>query len=427
MSQPELPLGRRSLLTTPVLATAAVSATSLGVLGTSGAVQAAPARQINFRHWQGFNLLKTGSMSGVGLDAQARLVLQGTATARLVVDGRTYVGGSWTSPWVREGYGFTELIPSWVAQTPGDTFLLVEVRGRNTAGATSSWDWLARWTAWDKALRRTSFDAQSGDLASVAVDTWRAKDPAGLRDFQLRLRLMRRDGTSGSPNVTGVSAMTSRIPSGATTSPPMGIVKTLGNVPQYSQMIHTGHYPQFGNGGEAWCSPTAISMVLGYYGKLPSPSEYVAVPAGHPDPWVDHAARATYDAQYRGCGNWSFGTAYAGPRTGRAFVTRLRNLREAEEFIAYNIPLVASIAFGRGQLTGAPISSTNGHLLTIVGFASNGDVVVNDPAAPNNSSVRRTYRRGQFEAAWLAKSGGLVYVIHDNNHPLPPRGTRRNW
>ena len=27
------------------------------------------------------------------------------------------------------------------------------------------------------------------------------------------------------------------------------------------------------------------------------------VPAGHVDPWVDHAARMTYDTTYGGCGN----------------------------------------------------------------------------------------------------------------------------
>jgi hypothetical protein len=89
----------------------------------------------------------------------------------------------------------------------------------------------------------------------------------------------------------------------------------------------------------------------------------------------------------------------------------LRSLRQAERFIARGVPLVASIAFGSGELDGAPISSTNGHLLVIVGFTRSGDVVVNDPAARRNKGVRRTYDRGQFEDAWLPASGGLVYVL----------------
>ncbi len=198
------------------------------------------------------------------------------------------------------------------------------------------------------------------------------------------------------------------------------------DVPQYSQMVHAGHYPQWGNGGEAWCSPTSTSMVLGYYDALPAPAAYSWVPSGHVDPWVDYAARATYDAQYEGTGNWPFSTAYAASRAGNAFVTRLRSLREAERFIAAGIPVVASISFGRGELTGAPISATNGHLLVVVGFTESGDVVVNDPAASNRAGVRRTYDRGQFENAWLPTSGGLTYVITDDAHPLPG-GTHSNW
>jgi hypothetical protein len=160
-------------------------------------------------------------------------------------------------------------------------------------------------------------------------------------------------------------------------------------------------------------------MVLGYYDALPPASAYAWVTPGHVDPWVDHAARMTYDADYEGTGNWPFNTAYAAPLAGHAFVTRLRSLREAEQFIAAGIPLVASIAFGPGELSGAPISSTNGHLLVIVGFTNTGDVIVNDPAATSRSGVRRTYDRGQFENVWIPRSGGLVYVIHDDAHPLP--------
>ena len=87
---------------------------------------------------------------------------------------------------------------------------------------------------------------------------------------------------------------------------------------------------------------------------------------------------------------------------------------------------MASIAFGAGELDGAPISASNGHLLVIVGFTKRGNVVVNDPAARTASGVRRTYDRGQFEDAWIPTSGGLVYVIRDRAHPLPG-GPHSNW
>ncbi|HSV39212.1 MAG TPA: peptidase C39 family protein, partial [Nocardioidaceae bacterium] len=195
----------------------------------------------------------------------------------------------------------------------------------------------------------------------------------------------------------------------------------------FSQMLHEGEYPEYDNGGEAWCSPTSTSMVLAYYNALPRPKAYAWVDSDYRDRFVDHAARMTFDYSFEGTGNWPFNTAYAASRTGGAFVTRLRNLRDAERFIAAGIPVVASIAFGKGELTGAPISSTDGHLLVIVGFTANGDVVVNDPAAPTSHGVRRTYDRGQLEAAWLNGSGGVGYVISDAAHPLPPGTDSSPW
>jgi hypothetical protein len=189
-------------------------------------------------------------------------------------------------------------------------------------------------------------------------------------------------------------------------------------------MVHRGEFAQYGGGGEAWCSPTSTAMVLGYYGRLPAPSAY-AWAGSRTDPWVDEVARRTYDTAYEGTGNWPFNTAYAASRGLSAFVTRLRSLAEAESFIAAGIPVIASISFSAGGLAGAPISATAGHLLVIVGFTSSGDVVVNDPAASTASGVRRTYDRAEFEKAWLSGSGGTVYVLHDDAHPLP--GSPGNW
>ena len=353
-----------------------------------------------------------------------QVVLATPAPGRRTLTGTAYETGRWRSPWVSEAFAFTELVASWEATTTKGSFVEVEVRGRGANGR-SSWDTLARWAGGDKRIRRTSFSGQADDLAAVAVDTWRASG-AGLTSWQLRVTLARKAGTKAPVVVDSLGAMTSRVPAGPgpTSAPGPAAGITLA-VPAYSQMIHRGHYPQWGGGGEAWCSPTSIAMVLGYYGALPPASAYPWVPGGHADPWVDAVARGTYDHGYRGTGNWPFNTAYAASRTGSAFVTRLRSLAEAEAFIAAGIPLVVSIAFTRGGLTGAPISASNGHLLVIAGFTATGDVVVNDPAAPTDATVRRTYSRAQLERAWLSASGGVVYVVHDTGHPLP--ASPGNW
>lgn len=399
--------------TLPILATVLAGALVAPLLAAAPA-SGAPARRIDYAQWDTATELRSGTLAGVRVGAGGRISLPPGTRA-----------GIWRSPWAEPGFRLTRLIASWDARTPGNSRIRIDVRGR-TGTTTSSWDTLGVWAEHDRFFRRTTKGPQRDDLGSVSVDTWAV--PGGVTAYQLRVTLVRRAGQTRSPFVDTVGAVASRLPdvSSVPTSKPGPASGIVLDVPGYSQMIHRGHYPEYGAGGEAWCSPTSTSMVLGYYGALPDAAAYSSVPANHVDPWVDHAARMTYDYSYRGTGNWPFNTAYAATLVDRAFVTRLRSLREAELFIQAGIPLVASIAFGRGQLSGAPISSSNGHLLVISGFTDTGDVVVNDPAAASDAAVRRTYDRGEFENVWLPASGGIVYVIADAAHPLPvsPRG---NW
>ncbi|MBC9734819.1 C39 family peptidase [Nocardioides marmotae] len=378
---------------------------------------AAPARPIAYTQWDTPAELRSGRLVDTRV-TRGTIVQTKAPSGRRKVDGTAYELGHWLSPWTKPGFALTELIGSWSATTTGDSWIEVSVRGRAAGGGQSSWDVLGRWTSGDTFTRRTSVGGQGDDLADVNVDTWKA--PRGMASYQLRVSLARRAGTKAKAVVDTVGAVASRLPSGPGTTSKPGVARGIVlDVPRYSQMIHQGHSPQWGGGGQAWCSPTSTSMVLGYYGALPKAADHAWVGAGHQNPWVDHAARMTYDAAYRGTGNWPFNTAYAAPLAGHAFVTRLRSLREAERLIKAGIPVVASVSFGRGQLSGAPISATNGHLLVIVGFTQSGDVVVNDPAASSSAGVRRTYDRAQFESVWLPTSGGLAYVIHDDAHPLP--------
>ena len=376
-----------------------------------------PVRLIADAHWDFGEDWRTGTKDGVRI-RKGELVLAAPKLSRNL-RGTRYDVGQWTSAWTSPGFGLTELIASWEATTPRNSWVEIRVRGR-AGSTTSSWDILGRWAAGDRKVRRTSVAGQGDDLADVAVDTWRVADPAGVSSYQLQVRLMRRAGAAYTPSVDAAHVVASRLPDGvpAVSKPGAAAGITL-DVPKYSQMMHTGHSPEYGGGGEAWCSPTSTSMVLGYYDALPAASAYKWVGAGHTDPWVDQAARATYDADYEGTGNWPFNTAFAATLTDRAFVTRLESLRGAEKYVAAGIPVVVSVSFKKGELDGAPISSTAGHLLVVVGFTEDGDVVVNDPASRSRSGVRRVYDRAQLEAAWLGGSGGTAYVIHDDAHPVP--------
>ncbi|WP_210650108.1 C39 family peptidase [Nocardioides sp. SYSU D00065] len=360
---------------------------------------------VQLTSWSSYADFKAGTRSGLKLGRGHVSLLR---AKRRTVAGRAYEAGTWTSPWATPGFGATDLVPSWEATTPGRSLVRVEVRGRGADGRTGTWDTVADWGLTNRPVARTTYSGQADDLGAVSVDTWRAAST--VTSWQVRVTLMRPRGSRLAVSLERVGAVASADASAPRpTSAPGPAAGTVLPVPVYSQMVHSGHYPQWGGGGEAWCSPTSTAMVLAYYGISPTPT---GIAAGHADPVVDHTAKMVYDHGYDGTGNWAFNTAYAATLVGGdSYVTRMRDLREAEDHIAAGVPLIVSIAFGRNQLAGAPISASNGHLLVVVGFEADGDVVVNDPAGATNGEVRRVYDRAQFERLWIAASGGTAYVI----------------
>lgn len=375
-----------------------------------------------FARWTTSGDLATGTSKGLAARTGKLTIGTGTSVTRYrdprVGGGRkSYDSGTWTGPWQQTGFDATTLIPSWSIATPGGTWARVDVRVRN-GSSVGSWDTVARWAGSTSRVKRSSYSAQTDDLARVATDTVVANAGSTFDQWQVRVILHRPKGSSSTPTLHAVNgvAATYRTRSAATSATTMTATTDLA-VPQSSQMIHRGEFPQWGGGGEAWCSPTSTSMVMRFFGKGPSKSAYAF--SRFKDSFVDHAARYTYDHQYKGTGNWSFNTAYAAGYSLDTFVTRLDSLRDAEAYIRAGIPLVASVAFGRGELTGSPISATPGHLMVIRGFTADGQVIANDPAASKNSTVRRVYSRAQFEKAWLNGSGGVVYVIRPTSTPLP--------
>src|SRR5919201_366211 len=347
----------------------------------------------------------------------------------------SYAAGRWTSPWFAPA-PFSELVASWNADTPAGTWIEVRMQAITDHGTCTKFYVMGEWAYDDGAplyFRRTSIGHQGDADGYIAIDTFFAKaHPMTRYRLKLTLFLSSVASASATPTVTCVGAIASDAPNLNPNVPsPLGGAEGVElAVPRYSQEIHTGEYPQFDGGGEAWCSPTSTSMILGYWGKLPPRNAWSYVYRDYPntsDAWVDYAARFVYDYHYQGAGNWPFNTAYAAHWGLRAFVTQLRSLREAEQFIRAGIPLVASLAFNPNQLSGFLFDKgTNGHLLTIVGFDTNGNVISNDPASTSDATVRHVYDRAAFEKNWLSSTGGIVYVLRPASVALPPNSPG-NW
>ncbi len=350
------------------------------------------------------------------------------------VGERTYAVGTWTSPVLRGSFPLTELISSWNADTPKGTWVEVSARGRDESGTRTGWFVLGRWARDDTkaggAINRTSVDDQGTDIATVWTDTLHLQGDHTLHDVQLRAALLREVGRWHGPTLRFLGAVCSALPDDATVPVSSRLLHrpVVLDVPEYSQELHNGQYPEYDNGGEAWCSPTSTSMVLAHWHRGPTKRQMSWVEPMK-DPQVAYAARNTYDYTYEGCGNWPFNAAYAASFGLEGFVTRLRSLREAEAFIARGIPLVTSVSFDADELDGAGYS-TGGHLMVLIGFDGDGNPVMNDPAShlvPSNDEVRVTYDRMQFENVWVPRSGGTVYVIRPPWLPLPRAPREANW
>ncbi|MER5870445.1 peptidase C39 family protein [Streptomyces sp. NPDC002044] len=409
------PTPRRAVLVAALaVATAATAATVSGG-GASAAAPPAPrgpGRGVDNRFWHSYEHWRAGIHQGTTAVDGARPGLEiGAAAGRTEYadphTGRksTWEYATWTSPVHRSTVPATEAIASWNARTPAGTWIQIELRGTYTDGAATPWYVMGRWASGERDIRRTSVDGQTDGRSTVWTDTLAVDAPAsGLRitDWRLRLTLYRTPGAGRGPTVWLAGAMVSDVPDRFTVpaAAPSGRAHEL-KVPRYSQETHTGRYPQYDNGGEAWCSPTSSQMIIEYWGGRASASALTWVDPKYSDPQVCHAARSTYDAAYKGCGNWPFNAAYAATYRGLAgVVTRLGSLTELETLVRAGIPAITSQSFLPGELTGAGYG-TAGHLMTVVGFTAAGDVVANDPNAPDNPSVRRVYKRREWENIWL--------------------------
>lgn len=357
---------------------------------------------------------------------------------------KTWSYSTWTSSVTQVGFLASELVPSWNAHTPAGTWIQIEMQGTYNTGGLTPWYVMGRWASGDDDIKRTSKNRQGDPWSTIWTDTFSIDDVDNgvmLEAYQLRLTLYRAPDQWQSPRVWMLGAMSSYVPDRFTVPLSDGGIAwgTELPVPPHSQMIHRGNYPEWGGGGQVWCSPTSTTMVLERWRRGPSDEDMAWVEPGYVDPQIPHAARMTWDYQYEGSGNWPFNTAYAATFAGiDAQVTRLHSLDEAERFIKAGIPVVTSLSFLASELDGSNYG-TSGHLFVIVGFTQDGDVIVNDPASSSNAEVRNVYKREQLETVWLRTkringsggvsggSGGIVYLIKPWWKPWPHVPGSTNW
>ncbi|WP_309890005.1 C39 family peptidase [Archangium sp.] len=376
--------------------------------GQSGFVRWQAARG-DFSSWQrtGVALAADGSLqlnpstAVAGTDPYA----PGTYNGGNFYNGGGFRVGEALSPIMSAGFSFREAIASWEAETPTGTWIETQIRAQ-VGGVWTKWYNLGVWAGDTSTVRRHSVAAQGDTNGYVGVDTLviSNKKAAGTT-YQVKVRLFSADGVAvPSVRASAVTVSTSPETSPAIFPGSSAHWNQVLAVPECSQMV----YP---DGGNVWCSPTSVAMVLRYWAGDTA--------LGACETHVRTALGGVYDYTFKAYGNWPYNTAYATTKGHQAHVTRFTRLSQLEPWISAGVPVVLSIAWSRGQLTNASIESTAGHLLVLVGFDAAGNPIINDPAAANDAAVQRTYLRSEFEPLWLSASAGTAYLIYPAGWPVP--------
>jgi hypothetical protein len=256
-----------------------------------------------------------------------------------------------------------EAIVSWNALAPAGA---LELRINTIDGRTSAW------------LPYVAFSSEK--RASLATDD-------GFVRIDTDVVRARVDFTAiGVRSADAVEAVFVSTPDYGAPSSIVALPAVALDVPAYSQ--YEPAYPQ----ERGWCAPASLAMLLAY-------RDYpVDVPI---------VAREVFDSRYGGTGNWTFNTAFAGRLGFPSAVMHLRDLAHAHAFLVDDIPLALSIAWEPGDVPGAPLDRSSGHLVVLRGIAASGDAIVNDPAV---KGVAIVYPRDAFEAAWL-RHGGIAFAV----------------
>jgi hypothetical protein len=294
-----------------------------------------------------------------------------------------------TSKTIEPAIPWDELVLSWNLRGKGEATFAARLIYPDVA---TKWYELGVWSA----SARHSVNGQEDSRAKVDTDTLRATRPGAKLEVRVAL-----DGAQAEELKFLSIALRDSKAAPSALEPNRRAWGKVVEVGARSQL----DYPE---GAKIWCSPTSSSMLLDYWSHiLNRPELSMSVP---------EVAHAVYDSVYKGTGNWPCNTAFAGHFEGmRAYVSRLTDVSELEDWIQAGLPIATSVSYNRLKGKG---TAGSGHLIVCVGFAGNGDIIVNDPGT-HLSNVRRTFSRELFREAW-ADSGNTVYIVYPENAAIPP-------
>ena len=343
--------------------------------------------------------LTSGELAGLRVERDALAVVQPGG------------GGTWTGPALSCEPPWRQAVPSWNASTPEGATVRIEMRARRE-GRWSRWftlsDWRGTPPASPIASKAKPEDERDDDVGvRLEADTIVAVPP-GADGLQARVTLACPPGGSG-PALRRLGAVATSFTDGQLADLP---ALAGAAVPSDFAPTEPLDVPFRSQGWEdaairsRICCPTSLSMVMAHHG-ISRPTLEVAL--------------RCYDPAHDLFGNWAHAAAAAAEYGFSARVARLRSWEAARSLLARGLPLIISISFGPGELTGSPLQNgTAGHLIVVRGLQADGRVAVCDPAGRTADTGRVAYRADQLLAAW--KNGAAIVV--EPSHRTTVAGVR---
>jgi hypothetical protein len=277
-------------------------------------------------------------------------------------------------PPLRPRVAATQILPSLSLLTEREHTFRFEAR----SGASHAWSPLSpvgphSWAA----------SGASDPRLRPEVDVYTASPP--VEELRLRVRVHSSDlaAVMAAPALCAVSASDDDPEGGPAAEGPVAL-----KVPALSQM----ETPEAIR--HRICSPTSVAMVLGYWERPAAPLDL---------------AREVFDPRHDLYGVWPAAIRAAARRGLWGYLLRFPSWAAAAWCLAEGVPIVASVRYAAGELAGAAIESTTGHLLVLTGYEG-ATVLANDPAAPTAREVPRRYSLADVRRVWLERSG-VGYVL----------------
>jgi hypothetical protein len=288
---------------------------------------------------------------------------------------------------------FSQLIVSWNAFRPERGFFTFFIQVRDAV--TKTWYPWHRVAQWGKDIQR-SFSSVSRRGTRFLYVRLEVPDDRLADAFRVRVIASKNahllDLSSVTVNTSNSKLFYSEVADRSIRDLPSVFIQ---DIPRKSQ-INLNH-PR----NTALCSPTSVSMLLGYLLKR--------------DVNALDIAKGVHDHGLDAFGSWPFNTAHAFEKTNgkcNFHVERLKSFKQLHAYLLKSMPVVVSVT---GPLRGGARPYKAGHLLVVVGFdRKRRKVWCHDPAFDSHARICVSYDLVPFLRAW-ERSRRLAYVTNLNS------------